>query len=68
MSNIEYDNANFKDKLTSLLAERSLNASRVVKPESGLKLKKEEEGNGQDGGHILDVLGQLGSGKHFFDN
>lgn len=69
MSNIEYDNANFKDKLTSLLAEKTPSASRVVKQDSSQKQKKEEEEvSGQDSGNILDVLGQLGSGKHFFDN
>ncbi len=40
MSNIEYDNANFKDKLTSLLAERTSmtpSTSRVIKHDSSHK-------------------------------
>lgn len=56
LSNIEYDNANFKDKLTELLA------FRAERERSNQKKKEEAKAE-----NMLDVLGQFKMGVGSFD-
>lgn len=62
MSTIEYDNANFKDKLTSLLPTHSQRNSPARLEES----RREPEPKNSSGINLLDMLGQYSTGKHFF--
>lgn len=62
MSNIQYDNANFKDKLTYLLGERNSPIKIVNK-----KQERSSGKNNKNGDNLLDLLGQFSAGKNFYE-
>jgi hypothetical protein len=60
MSGIEYDNANFKDKLTSLLG--GVRPNKPAQEHIGLPQQKHKNGT------MLDILGQCSPSQTFFQN